>query len=53
MCSINQCQSEKSTQTINEKKFIIYNESKLIDDVISKFIEVEREAILVVFSFFS
>ncbi|CAF0967377.1 unnamed protein product, partial [Rotaria sordida] len=36
MCSISQCQFEKSTQMINDKTMIIYNESQLIDDIIIK-----------------
>jgi len=42
MCSISEWQNEKSTQTMKDKKMIIYNESQLIDDLISEFIKVDR-----------
>jgi hypothetical protein len=42
MCSISEWQDEKSTQTMKDKKMIFYNESQLIDDLISEFIKVDR-----------
>jgi len=42
MCLINQWQIEKSTQTMNEKKIVVRNDSQLIDDIISKFIEMKE-----------
>jgi hypothetical protein len=42
MCLINQWQMEKSTQTMNEKKIVVRNDSQLIDDIISKFIEMKE-----------
>jgi hypothetical protein len=51
MCSMTQCQNEKSTQTINDRTVIIENESQLIDDVICKFIKVESENLFKLFSF--
>jgi hypothetical protein len=42
MCSISEWQNEKSTHTMKDKKMIIYNESQLIDDIISEFIKVDK-----------
>jgi len=49
MCSISQWQNKKSTQTMKDKKMIIYNESQLIDDIISEFIKVDRESLSIIF----
>ena len=49
MCSISQWQNEKSTQTMKDKKMIIYNESQLIDDIISEFTKVDRESLSIIF----
>jgi len=49
MCSITQWENEKSTQTMKDKKMIIYNESQLMDDIISEFIKVDREPLSIIF----
>jgi hypothetical protein len=49
MYSISQWQNKKSTQTMKDKKMIIYNESQLIDDIISEFIKVDRESLSIIF----
>jgi hypothetical protein len=49
MCSISQWQNEKSTQTMKDKKMIIYNESQLIDDIISEFTKVDRKSLSIIF----
>ena len=50
MCLINQERNERSTQTMNDKRIGIRNESQLIDDITGNLIEMKERTYFTCFS---